>query len=131
MSATFASAQGYKTAAKQLGTPRSIEYQVFARVTGLLKEASGPDGSFVDLAHAIHENTRLWTVIMCDVASDDNGLTDMLRAQIFYLGEFSLKHAREVLARSADAEALIEINTIIMRGLRQQAPGKGLESCQA
>lgn len=131
MSSTTAYTTGYETAARQIGTPRNIEYRVFARVTGLLTHASGPDGSFPDLVAALHENQSLWTVIMLDVAGEANGLTDDLRASLFYLGEFTRKHTQEVLRREADAEPLIEINTMIMRGLRQHAPGKGSETWRA
>lgn len=70
------------------------------------------------MAEAIHENRRLWTILASDVVDKENGLPAQLRAQIFYLAEFTESHSRKVLAKEATADALVEINTAVMRGLR-------------
>lgn len=109
----------YSDATAPTKTERSTEYQVFAQITHRLKKASA-DGleNFIDLAGAIHDNRRLWIILASDVAEKENGLPDQLRAQIFYLAEFTEHHSRKVLAREVTADALIEVNTSIMRGLR-------------
>lgn len=129
MVATARKMNGYLEAAKSTGSPRTIEYQVFAKVTGKLTRASQEGVNFPDLVEALHDNLRLWTVIAGDVVEDGNGLPDKLRAQLFYLYEFTRAHTRKAMRREADAAALIEINTSVMRGLRQSLPGKGLASC--
>jgi flagellar protein FlaF len=103
-------------------TPRGLEYEAFARITRRLKAASD-DGKtgFAALARALHDNRALWTVLAGDVSSPDNGLPARLRAQIFYLAEFTFQHSRKVLAGEASADVLVEINTAVMRGLRQDA----------
>ncbi|MCB1337752.1 MAG: flagellar biosynthesis regulator FlaF [Maritimibacter sp.] len=103
-------------------TPRGVEYEAFARITHRLKAASdrGPDG-FADLARALHQNRQLWTLLAADVAEADNGLPADLRARIFYLAEFTAAHSRKVLRGRDTAEALVEINMAVMRGLRQKA----------
>ena len=68
----------------------------------------------------LHENRRLWVLFAGDVASKDNLLPDTLRAQLFYLAEFTLQHTSKVLDGTASVDVLIEINTAVMRGLRQQ-----------
>jgi flagellar protein FlaF len=100
-------------------TPRSTEYDAFAHVTHRLRtaDARGTAG-FADLAQALHANRRLWTLLAADVAEDGNGLPPDLRARIFYLAEFTTLHSRKVLRGDETAEALVEINTAIMRGLR-------------
>ncbi len=100
-------------------TSRGTEYDAFAHVTHRLKsaEARGPAG-FADVAQALHANRRLWTMLAADVAEDGNGLPRDLRARIFYLAEFTVQHSRKVLRGEDSAEALVEINTAIMRGLR-------------
>ena len=75
---------------------------------------------FNGLATAIHDNRRLWTLLAGDVADEGNTLPQGLRAQIFYLAEFTLHHSPKVLDGSASADVLVEINTAVMRGLRQQ-----------
>jgi flagellar protein FlaF len=101
-----------------------MEYDLFARITHRLKAAqsSGVDG-FAALAGAIYENRRLWTTLAADVASPDNGLPATLRARLFYLAEFTNIHSKKVLSQNASADVLIDINTSVMRGLRQEGGG--------
>ena len=64
------------------------------------------------------DNARLWSTLGADVADPGNGLPQKLRAQLYYLFEFTAQHSRLVLDGSAGAEVLIDINTAVMRGLR-------------
>jgi flagellar protein FlaF len=52
------------------------------------------------------------------VADNENTLPKEVRARIVYLSEFTTEHSRKVLNRQASVDALIEVNTAIMRGLR-------------
>lgn len=110
---------GYKASVQQTGNGRTIEYQLFARVTGQLAAApeEGPE-SFARLAQAVHSNLELWTALAMDVASEGNGLPKDLRAKLFYLFEFTREHSRKVLDRTAKPDVLVDINKAIMRGLR-------------
>ncbi|WP_208353687.1 flagellar biosynthesis regulator FlaF [Pseudaestuariivita rosea] len=111
----------YSSVAAPIRTHRSTEYDAFAKVTRQLKlAASGHKKSVHELAQAIHDNRRLWTLLAVDVADDDNGLSPELRANIFYLAEFTQLHSRKVLKGEASVDALIEINASVMRGLRQR-----------
>jgi len=109
-------------AAAPIRTSQASEYEVFARITRRLRHAAeaGRHG-FAALAAALHDNRRLWTILAAEVANDGNALPRELRAQIFYLAEFTARHTARVLSREAGPEVLIEINTAIMRGLRGQA----------
>ena len=112
----------YATSQTTISTPRGIEYEAFARVTHRLKSAAEAGRSgFGQLAQAVHRNRQLWTMLAADVAEHDNGLPQELRARIFYLAEFTNQHSRAVLKDPAEAAVLVEINTAIMRGLRQKA----------
>ncbi|MBX2856162.1 MAG: flagellar biosynthesis regulator FlaF [Rhodobacteraceae bacterium] len=113
-----AAASGYLATNKKVGTPRTIEYQVFQRVTALLKAAARPETPFSDVAQAVLQNTRLWMVLMVDLASDGNELPDALRANLVSLGNFARKHGNQVLSGEEDVRPLIELNTAVMRGLR-------------
>ncbi|HQY42753.1 MAG TPA: flagellar biosynthesis regulator FlaF [Paracoccaceae bacterium] len=101
-------------------TPRAIEYDLFARVTHQLRASTTPGALFAALAQALHDNRLLWSTLANDVLSDGNGLPSDLRARLFYLSEFTQTHSRKVLAGQADAVALIEVNTAVMRGLRPE-----------
>nr|WP_284040789.1 flagellar biosynthesis regulator FlaF [Phaeovulum sp. NW3] len=102
-------------------TPRGTEYEIFARITHRLQTARdlGPLG-FSALARAIYDNRRLWTALAADVADPENKLPAPLRARLFYLAEFTQSHSRQILSGKESVDILIEINTAIMRGLRQE-----------
>ena len=110
--------------ATEVRTERGVEYDVFARVTAALKTAAAAGKqNFAAFAKALDDNRRLWTILATDVADKGNELPQELRAQIFYLAEFTLHQTRRVLRGEVSADVLIEINTSIMRGLRGQAKG--------
>ncbi|OUS19593.1 flagellar biosynthesis regulatory protein FlaF [Litorivita pollutaquae] len=119
MNAQNLARQAYTNQAAPIRTTRGTEYEVFAKITHRLNAAArkGKMG-FPALASAIHDNRKLWTMLAADVADDDNGLPNDLRARIFYLAEFTQVHSRKVLKSEASAAALIEINAAMMRGLR-------------
>lgn len=101
-------------------TPRSLEYEAIARITGRMTVAgrSLDDGRFAKLAAALHENGKLWTIFATEVADKANPLPQDLKARLFFLGEFTRRHTERVLSGEASIEPLIEINTAVMRGLR-------------
>ena len=101
-------------------TLRGIEYEVMARITRRLKAAAARrTEDFPEFAHALGENLKLWTVLGMDVADQDNALPAPLRAQIFYLFEFTDQHSRKLLAGDdVSPDILVDINTSVMRGLR-------------
>lgn len=103
---------------------RTIEYDLFARVTRQLSTAiAARERDFAGLVRALHDNARLWRTIAADVAGSGNGLPQELRARLFYLYEFTEAHSRKVADGNAEAKVLIEINTAVMRGLRGAAGG--------
>ena len=126
MSALAARMNGYDQATRAAGNPRDIEYQLFARITGRLNRATDPGRPYVELAGALNDNLRLWREIALDVAQPENGLPDQLRAQLFFLFEFTTHHTQKILRNEADVAPLIDVNMSIMRGLRLD-PGKASE----
>lgn len=113
-------------------SPSQVEYQAFARITKDLSTAAQSQDAFPRLAAALHQNLRLWTIVATDVAVEDNALPKDLRAQLFYLAEFTRAHTSKVLKGEAVASALIDINTAVMKGLRSQHEiSKEPETCQA
>lgn len=122
MSALAQQQNGYVSATKSTGMPRSIEYQLFSRITGQLNRSAQSGAPVSELAAALHDNLALWQTLGLDVADPDNELPAQLRAQLFYLFEFTRAHTSKVLRGEAEVQALIDINTSIMRGLRQAPP---------
>lgn len=115
MNAIELARQAYAPSPQTLRTPRSIEAQLFSEITHRLTNAAE---DYPSLVAAVHENRQMWTTLAIDVADPGNALPQSLRAQIYYLAEFTDQHSRKFLRGEADVSALIEINTAIMRGLR-------------
>ncbi|HBG98205.1 MAG: flagellar biosynthesis regulator FlaF [Rhodobacteraceae bacterium] len=123
MNAFHQAATAYAAAAP-IRTHQDTEYDAFAQITHRMRRAARAGRkAFPDLVAALHDNRRLWTILAVEVADEANALPRDLRARIFYLAEFIAQHTPKVLTREAGAEALIEINTAIMRGLRGQTGG--------
>ncbi|RPE64637.1 flagellar protein FlaF [Pacificibacter maritimus] len=111
----------YSSTSAPIRTARGTEYAAFARITHQLSaSAKTKKTTYAAFVQALHNNRMLWTLLAGDVASADNQLPKELRAQIFYLAEFTQKHTSDILNGKADEVPLIDINTSIMRGLRQE-----------
>lgn len=112
---------GYARSDSTLRPMRSIEYEALARVTQKLSAAwAHRKEDFPALVAAVSENQTLWSTLAADVASPGNALPAPLRAQLFYLYEFTNLQNSRILAGQAGVDCLIDINTAIMRGLRGQ-----------
>ena len=114
MNATLQAQQAYAPIRPTIQTPRAIEAQVITDITVRLSRKTA---DYPALARAVHDNRTMWTTLAIDVADPDNGLPDSLRAQIFYLAEFTDHHSQKFLRGEADLSALIDVNTAIIRGL--------------
>lgn len=113
--------QAYAPTQIAIRNERSIEAQLISQVTARLRNAEKSDPpNFPALVSALHDNRRMWTTMAADVADQENALPRGLRAQIFYLAEFTEHHSRLVMSREADTAALIDINTAVLRGLNGQ-----------
>ncbi|MBU2959573.1 flagellar biosynthesis regulator FlaF [Citreicella sp. C3M06] len=118
MNAQTMAQRAYAENALSTRTDRSIEYELFARVTHRIKAAAeAGKAAYPRLVQALYDNQKLWTALAIDVADPGNKLSPELRAQIFYLAEFTQVHTGKVLARKARLAPLLEVNAAIMRGL--------------
>lgn len=121
MTSSFLAQSAYASVNSAVKTERGTEHAAFERVTAQLSRAAGPEASMAARAAALHDNRRLWTLMAANVADAENALPQPLRAQIFYLAEFTLQHSRKALKDGLPFSPLIEINTAVMRGLRGEA----------
>ncbi|RMA44178.1 flagellar biosynthesis regulatory protein FlaF [Rhodophyticola porphyridii] len=111
----------YAQPASPVRTDRGTEYAVFEKITARMVQAENSPRGVGQKAAAIHDNRQLWALLAGDVATEGNALPPALRAQIFYLCEFTMIHSRKVLKEGASLAPLIDINTAMMRGLRGEA----------
>lgn len=103
---------------------RQVEYDVFARVTGRLSSASRKrDANHPEFINSLYDNTKLWRALAVDVLQAENSLPKNLKAQIFYLFQFTESHSRKVMSENFNVEILLEINKAVMRGLRGEGEG--------
>lgn len=119
MTAIRKAQHGYGSQTRAIKTPKSTEYEAFAKITHRITTAakSGKRG-IGELAEALHDNRRLWTLLALDVANENNPLPKQLRAQILYLAEFTQLHSSKVLNEGAPVDPLVDINSSVMAGLR-------------
>lgn len=125
MNAHTMALEAYASATQPIRSDKDTEYDAFVRVTHALQAVSTDTTAGAGaLARAIYDNRRLWSLLAADVASEGNALSQSLRARIFYLAQFTQAHSRKVLKGEETLGPLIEINTAIMRGLRQRGAGE-------
>lgn len=102
-------------------TPRTAEYDAFARVTARLDAPrSGGAEDYPQLAGALHDNCRLWLALARDLVSDGNRLPEDVRLRLIALAGFVQTHTAQVLRDEAEAAPLIDVNRAIMRGLSSE-----------
>ena len=117
------SLQAYQQAATRAESPRETEYRLFAQVTLALMEAAKCDPTDIrGRIDALDWNRRVWSVLGTACSDPANALPDQLRASIISLSIWVGKHTSAVIRRKEEIEPLIEINRMIMQGLR--GPGQ-------
>ena len=99
---------------------RDAEYDVFSRVTRMLRQAAEV-GRGPDTIAAVDKNNQLWTILASDLADPGNALPDAVRAGLLSLAGFALRHGHQALSGKVSLAPLIDINMAMMRGLRQEA----------
>ena len=112
------SLQAYQSAAQRAEDPRQLEYRLFGEVTrALMEAATTPVEDVQSRIAALDWNRRLWSALASDCASEDNRLSDALRAQIISLSLWVNRHSSAVMRHEETFEPLIEVNRIVMQGL--------------
>jgi flagellar protein FlaF len=113
------SLQAYQQAATRAETPRETEYRLFAQVTLALMEAAKCEPTDIrGRIDALDWNRRMWSVLGGACSDPTNALPEQLRASIISLSIWVGKHTSQVIRRQEDIEPLIEVNRMVMQGLR-------------
>lgn len=109
---------GYNATTAIETDPRRAEAALLSRLAAqMLRCEDLGIQAFPMLAKAVHENRKFWHLAAADLAGDGNGLPEALRAQLISIAGFVDRESARVLSRTKSAEALIEINRSIARGL--------------
>lgn len=119
--------QAYGNSLKSTANEKNVEYQAFAFVTQALSALDKKAlDYFLKKQEALYNNLKLWRVLAVEVANEKNELPKDLRANLFYLSEFTRHHTAKIHAgETDDPTVLIDINKMVMRGLRGQVPQTG------
>jgi flagellar protein FlaF len=98
---------------------RERERLAFDRAIDLLKEAVAKGARSMEGVAAVSFVQRLWSLLIEDLLSPDNGLPEALRAELISIGLWIMKEADLIhRGQSENLNALIDINTMIRNGLR-------------
>lgn len=98
---------------------REREKLAFDRAIDLLREAASKGSKSLAGREAVSFVQRLWSILIDDLLSADNGLPDALRAELVSIGLWIMKESDLIhQGQSENFSALIDINTMIRDGLR-------------
>lgn len=116
---------GYGTAQRNVGTPRSVEASVLGRITRtLIAAAQDRDTSYAAYVDALQANSDLWRIFARDLSSPENALPMDLRKQLFALAGFVHDETSRILVSGAGVENLSAINMDILSGLSAVQPAQ-------
>ncbi len=105
-------------AADTTQTIRENERLAFERSIALLKMARDKGRGSRESVEALLFHSRLWSVLLEDLASDQNGLPDPLKAKLISIGIWMLRRAEDIRQGTEnDFTPLIEISEAIKAGL--------------
>lgn len=94
---------------------RAIEHSI-----QLMRKAESSGMASRDLVEAVFFVNRLWGVLMEDLASRDNELSEELRAKLISIGIWVLRTTEDIRQNKVKSfDALISISQTIAAGLKQ------------
>lgn len=100
-------------------TARSQERRAFDRAIELLVAAQQRGRRSREAIEALFFVTRLWNVMLEDLASSENGLPPELRSNLISIGIWVLKEAERIRREESDNfQGLIQICDSIRNGLK-------------
>ncbi len=99
-------------------SPRSVERRLLGEVTAALLGAKENPADVPRLIDALLWNKQVWDHFLVDLQDEANKLPSELKKGLISLGVWVNRETQRVMDGEADCEGLIEINQIIMDGLK-------------
>lgn len=99
-------------------TPRTAEHRLLGNVTAALMAADRTPEDKKKLVDALLWNKKVWDNFVIEVRDNDNQLPEQLRDSLIGIGIWVTQETYRVMDSVSDVKSLIEVNTIIMEGLR-------------
>lgn len=103
--------------------PRALEYRLLGMVTAAMIDAEKKNEPYLRPARvdAALWNKQVWDHLLLDLVHEENRLPKETRVALVNVGVWVTKEVRSVTDNQSDCSALIEINQIIMQGLKASA----------
>jgi len=98
--------------------PRQVEYRLLAQVTAALRAAKAKPDERASFYNALVWNKKVWDAFLVDLVDDRNQLPKPMRQQLIKLAAWVSKQTFAVMDGNASIDALIDVNTNIMDGLK-------------
>jgi flagellar protein FlaF len=99
---------------------RDNERQAFERAIALLRSAQKKGRGSRESVDALLFLSRLWSILLEDLAHPDNGLPEELKAGLISIGIWMLRRADDIrLGKEQDFQPLIDVSESICSGLRK------------
>ena len=99
---------------------RSSESEILTRTIVSMEASDSDPNNLMLRIKTLHFVRDVWTYFLNDLASDENVTPNELKASLFSIGIFILKHLEKMRAdKSSNFDPLIEISKIIRKGLDQ------------
>lgn len=100
---------------------RSNEVRAIEHSIDLMKRARDSNMLARDVVEAVFFLNRLWCVLLEDLASKENALSEGLRAKLISIGIWMLRAAEDIRQNKLKSfESLITISQTIALGLKQK-----------
>jgi len=107
----------YKKATLTNDSPRTIEYRLFAEITGELQKANNSETPKTERIKVLFRNSQLWSTLQADLMLPGNEMGNELKAGLISLAIWVAKFTSPAMNNDADLEPLISVNRQIMDGL--------------
>ena len=105
-------------AADDYALARAQEWRALDHAVTLLEEAPPTGAASPETIEAVGFLRRLWTLLIEDLGSAENGLPESLRASLISIGLFALRQGEALrLGQSDDFESVIDVNKMIRDSL--------------
>jgi len=99
---------------------RDRERQLFMEAVRAMEACDADPADMMSRVRAIAAVNRLWSALLCDLATPENQLPVDLRAKLVSIGIFVLRRLETLRSGGAGSfDGLIEIHRAIGEGLRQ------------
>ncbi|WP_421855171.1 flagellar biosynthesis regulator FlaF [Oricola sp.] len=98
---------------------RDRERELLDRSIGLLQKATEKGPKSFEAVEAVHFVLRLWSMLLEDLASNDNALPKELRASLISIGIWILREADSIRkGDSSNFQGILDITKIIRDGMQ-------------